>query len=138
MPGLKNYEDKVLKFLLNKRTTPADRNITFAVGDYEKLQRIRNDLIIDAMNKLQAEGYIEYSRFGNKGALNVKLLPAADTYFDKKKAEKKQKRTEIFRFWFPVVISLMALAVSISDHFDLWYYADLILRSGTQWLPQVL
>ena len=135
---MKNYEDKVLRSLLDKRKTPTDKNVTFAVGDYEKLPKIRNDLIIDAMNKLQAGGYIEYSRFGNKGALNVRLLLAADTYFDTKKAEKKQKRTETFRFWFPVIISLAALVVSVSDHFDLWYYADLILRSGTQWLQQML
>ena len=135
---MKSYEDKVLKFLLDKRKTPVDRNVTFAIGDYEKLPKIKNDLIIEAMNKLQAGGYIEYSRFGNKGALNVKLLPTADTYFDKKKAEKKQKRTETFRFWFPVIISLMALVISISDHFDLWYYADLILKNGLQWLQQVL
>ena len=76
---MKNYEDKVIRFLLDKRKTPTDRNVTFAVGDYEKLPKIRNDLIIDAMNKLQAGGYIEYSRFGNKGALNVRLLPATDT-----------------------------------------------------------
>lgn len=136
--GLKSYEDKVLKFLLDKRKTPVDKNVTFAIGDYEKLPKIKNDLIIEAMNKLQAGGYIEYSRFGNKGALNVKLLPTADTYFDKKKAEKKQKRTETFRFWFPVIISLVALVISISDHFDLWYYADLILKNGLQWLQQVL
>ena len=135
---MKDYEDKVLKLLLNKRKTPVDKDVTFAVGDYEKLPKIRNDLIIEAMNKLQADGYIEYSRFGNRGALNVKLLPAADTYFDKKKAEKKRKRTETFRFWFPVIISLVALVVSISDHFDLWYYADFILKNGLQWLQQVL
>lgn len=118
---MRNTKDKVMQFLLDKRKTVADTHVIFAVKDYDnkKLKRIKADKIVESMNKLTADGYIEYSRRGNEGAFNIKLLPTASNYFDDKKAKSKVKFREMYRFWIPTTLSIIAILLSLAEYFGL-------------------
>lgn len=72
------------------------------------------------LNYLCSRGYISYTSEGNYGRDRIILQPCGRTYFEDLAAQKEKQRIDERRFRIPVVISIVALIVSIVSLIRTW------------------
>lgn len=85
----------ILKKLLEDSSVQKSNTFVFAFNEPQR----------EEYEILSSEGLVKLVPYTD-GGFRIDILPPARLYFSK-------KRKERFRFWFPVIISILALVISI-------------------------
>lgn len=108
---LNRNAEKVLKCIIKKSDGNLDEMLDISCSDFND-KRITGGLIPSVCRQLNEEGYIGkyYPSYDEDGYVDLFLKHKGYAYFD-------NKRTKLFRLWFPIVaadlISVVALIVAI-------------------------
>ncbi len=120
MKTKEKLEDRLIRYLLDKRGDSSKPYIEFNEADFAKIGEASWGEVLESFRKLKAEDYLEVLQIGQGHRYNVRLLDKASTYFDIKAKEKKKDVKELLATWVPIVISIISLIVSLADHFGWW------------------
>lgn len=103
---LNKNAEKVLKCIIKKSGGNFDQLIDISHNDF-KSEKFSNSLIDSICSQLKNEGYIGYlhSSCDEDDYISLMLEHEGYSYFD-------NKRTQNFRTWTPIIISLIALIKS--------------------------
>ena len=120
MKNKDKLEDRLIRYLLDKRGDSSKLYIEFNEADFAKIGESSWGEVLESFRKLEAEYYLEVLQIGQGHRYNVRLFDKASTYFDIKAKEKKKDVKELLATWVPIVISIISLIVSLADHFGWW------------------
>lgn len=114
-------KERVIGYLLGIERKYANNQLSVDVGrksfSNSDIADIGEEEFIKQISILETDGLIEVKFHAGhrdlKYGIAVVLHSSVINYFNDKERQKKHKRSERIRFWIPVSISILALAVSI-------------------------
>lgn len=126
---LTKRQEIVLKYLFSLERN-VDNKVCISKSIYT-LEKIPEDEFINSINYLEKLGLINkrwldiHQRDFNY-AITIELLPDAITYFKTKKINKSNKRKDFIKWLLPLIISIIALLISLYDLIRTYNLEELI------------
>lgn len=109
-------EEQLISFFLEKYNNSKTNIVTVSKKDIQTINLTEQE-IIQTIYLLQEDGYINIKEKSVHNDLsrywNVALKSSCIHYFENKKSEEISKRNNWIQFWIPVVLSAVAIIVSI-------------------------
>lgn len=126
---LTKRQEIVLKYLLSLERS-VDNKICISRSIYT-LEKISEDEFINSVNYLEKLGlinkhWLDIHQKDFNYAMTIELLPEAITYFKTKRINKNNKRKDFIKWLLPLIISIIALLISLYDLIRTYNLEELI------------
>lgn len=115
---LKKEQEEILQHILLLPRSPQN---TISIGTQMKNypSGVEEKNLIRTLNTLEQNSYIRIKWYGaNHNSLNIAvdifILPDGDNYFINKKITKRNKRIDFVKWFIPLIVSIISLAISIT------------------------
>jgi len=107
-------KEKVIKFILGLSRNTDNRAI-WTMDCYRLIEGVSPEQVIDILASLKTDKYLDFTTkdLTDQPVIIMFLQPKIINYFENKKAKTKGNRLETAKWLAPLIISLIALAVSI-------------------------
>lgn len=126
---LTKEQEIILKYLLSlERNVDNKTNIsrsTYTLTNVSETDFISTINYFEKLGLINKHWYDIHQRDFNR-SIEIEFLPEAITYFKNKKVNKSNKRKEFVKWLLPLIISIMALLISLYDLIRTYHLEELI------------